>query len=232
MTSHHRRAGRVVVLALLISVATQIVYMIALGGPSPEEPGAAVTHADRARYFTERWPEIAAVWTVELAAFTTLAVAALVALSRSTATPTAWAALAVAGLFNVLQVGIGLSMFRPAVTAGDALEPLFTTVLGGAFFLYFLAKALVGLAGAGFGLRLIRQPDALARVVGGLAMLVGLIAAGINIAALPTARALTVPAGASGTAAALTTAMAVWLMARRSPHRAPPKALDTPSTAR
>ena len=205
-----QRAGRIVAGTLLLSVATQLIYMAWLGGPSASDPAVGTTHADRALYFDTRWPAIASVWTTELAIFLLMAVAALVALVRARGLWAMWAALAVAGLFNALQVGIGLATFRPAVTAGDALEPLFTAVLGAAFLFYFIAKALIGLAGVGAGLVLLRQASGLAKTLGVAAGLAGLAAAGANIAAIAVGRSLTFPAGATGTAAALTLGIALW----------------------
>ena len=219
------RAGTIVAGTLLLSVATQVLYMLWLGGPTASDPAVGTTNADRALYFDTRWPDIATVWTVELAAFLLMAVAALVALVRARGLWTVWAGLAVAGLFNALQVGIGLATFRTAVTAGDALEPLFTTVLGAAFLFYFVAKALIGLASVGAGLALLRAPGGLPKALGAAALLAGLAAAGTNIAACAIGRLLTVPAGATGTAAALTLGLALWWIVSRDGT----EALDRPT---
>ena len=214
MDTTTRRAAIFVAAALILSVVTQIVYMLALGGPSASDPSVGVTNADRAAYFTDRWAEIAMVWTIELALFTGLAAAAFVALARGNALPTTWAALALAGIFNVIQLGIGLTMFAPAATAGEALSPLLTTVLGGAFFFYFLAKVLIGLAGIGFGLALLGQGSTAVKAVGLLSIVVGIGAAAINILAIPQGLSMVFMAGAAGTVAALTTGVAIWLAAR------------------
>lgn len=224
-----RRAGLIVSGTLIASVVTQAIYMLTLGGPTASDPAVGTTNADRALYFTQQWPTIATVWTVELSAFLLMAVAALVALNRGAALRPTWAALAVAGVFNALQVGIGLSMFRPAVTAGDALESLFTTVLGGAFFFYFVAKALIGLASIGAGLVLLRARDGLSKAVGVSALLSGLAATVVNIAAVAIGRSLTFPAGATGTVAALTAGLALALIVTR---RLDQEALDSPAAAR
>lgn len=152
---------------------------------------------------------------MELAAFLLMSVAALVALNRGAALRPTWAALAVAGMFNALQVGIGLSMFKPAVTASDALEPLFTTVLSGAFFFYFVAKALIGLASVGVGLVLLRTPGGTAKAFGAMAVLAGFAATVVNIAAVAIGRSLTFPAGATGTTAALMGGLALAMVVAR-----------------
>lgn len=214
MDSNTSRAGTLIALAFLISIVTQIVYMATLGGPQASDPDVGVTNADVVSYFTDRWPEIATVWTIELAAFTAIAAAALVAMVRGAASPAAWAALLLSGIFNAIQVSIGLSMFQPAATAGEALAPLLSTVVAGAFVFYFLAKVLIGLAGIGFGLVLFSGGSGLAKAVGGLSVLAGIVAAAINIVAIPQGMALVFMAGAAGTAAALTTGIAAWMVTR------------------
>lgn len=214
MDSTTRRAGTLIALALIISIITQIVYMATLGGPQPADPEVGVTHADVVSYFTDRWAEIGTIWMTEVAAFAIVAVAALMALVRGAAAPTAWAALMFAGVFNLIQLGIGLSMFKPAALAGEALDPIFSTIVAGVFFFYFLAKALIGLAGIGLGLALWGRDGSTNKMIGAASLSVGLVAAAINIVALPQGMAMVFMAGASGTAAALTTGLAAWSVTR------------------
>lgn len=209
-----RRAGNWIAGALILSVVTQIIYMATLGGPSASDPAIGVTQDDRVRYFTERWPEIAAVWMTELAAALAMSTAALIVLVQRVPAPGAWAALLLAGLANTVQIAMGLAMFRPAATAGAELEPVLTLVIQGAFFFYFLAKVLIGLAGIGLGLALWGRATGMAKVIALAAIAVGAVAAAVNILALPQAMALVFPAGATGTAAALTTGLAALFVAR------------------
>jgi len=211
-----KRAGTIIAIALILSIATQIFYMATLGGPQPSDPAAGVTHADVIAYFTDRWNEIATVWMIELAAFALIAIGALVAMTRGAAAPWAWGALSLAGLFNLVQLAFGLAMFRPASTADEALAPIATTFVGGAFFFYFLAKALIGLAGIGFGLALWRGASPMTKIVAILSVVVGAAAAAANIATLPQGTALIFPAGATGTAAALFTGLAAMLVTRQA----------------
>lgn len=103
-----------------------------------------------------------------------------------------------------------LDITRPAIgEAGDAVSVVLQTVLGVSFLLYFLAKAPIGLAGIGLGLKLWMRGSGTARLVGGATVLVGLVA--VNGFALPQGMAYVFPAGATGTAAALTTAAVLWL---------------------
>ncbi|RED15894.1 hypothetical protein [Parasphingopyxis lamellibrachiae] len=216
MNSTIRQAGTLIAAALIISIITQIFYMVTLGGPQPSDPAVGITNADVVAYFTDRWSEVATVWTIELAAFAVIAVAALTALTRGAAAPVAWAALFLAATFNILQVGIGLSMFRPAALAGEALAPVFLTVVAGAFLFYFFAKALIALAGIGLGIVLLSSASTAAKVAGILSIAVGLIAAALNIYAIPQGMGFVFPAGAAGTAAALTTGIAAWMATRRT----------------
>jgi len=216
MDTTTRRAGTLIAAALIISVATQIFYMMTLGGPQPSDPAAGVTNADIVAYFTDRWAEVATVWMIELAAFAVVAVAGLMALVRGTAAPTAWAAVMLAGIFNVIQISIGLSMFKPAALAGEALAPVFLTIVAGAFLFYFLAKVLIGLAGIGLGLVLFSSASMPAKAIGVLSILVGLAAAALNIFAIPQGLTLVFEAGAAGTLAALTTGIAAWMVTRQS----------------
>lgn len=215
MDIEKNRAGTLIGAALIVSVISQIYYMTRLGGPQASDPAAGVTHADVVHYFTVRWPEVASVWTVEVAAFSILAVAALVALVRGAPSPAAWAALSLAGLLSLIQLGFGLTMFPAAATAGEEFAPVLDVIVGGAFFFYFLAKALIGLAGIGLGLVLWRAGSGAAKAVGALSVLVGLAAAAANIATLPQGMALILPAGATGTLAALFTGLAAWMVAGR-----------------
>ncbi len=105
-----------------------------------------------------------------------------------------------------------LDMTWPAIgEAGDAGGVVLQTVLRVSFLLYFRAKAPIGLAGIGLGLKLWMRGSGTARLVGGAAVLVGLVAAAVNGFALPQGMAYVFPAGATGTAAALTTAAVLWL---------------------
>ncbi|WP_164116224.1 hypothetical protein [Sphingorhabdus sp. Alg239-R122] len=209
MSSTLKNAGLLTGGALIVSVVTQIVYMMTLGGA--DEP----THAGYTAYFAERGAEIGTVWMIELAAFTLVTVAALTALARQCAMPAAWAALALSGVFNAIQVAMGLSFFPAIISAGEEFFPLFRVVVAGAFFFYFLAKVLIGLAAAGFGMSLLRSAGIAAKTVGGLALLSGVAATIVNIIALPQGTGLVFPAGATGTAAAFIGGIAILMAVRQ-----------------
>ncbi len=109
-----------------------------------------------------------------------------------------WVTLAIAGILNVLQVAVGLSMFGPA---SEGEPQLIATVLAGAFFLYFLAKLLLAGTGIAFGLIALRDNTALTKALGGLTMIAGPAAAALNLLAMIDSKAWMFAAGASGTAA-------------------------------
>lgn len=212
-----RRIGQWVFAALIATIVTQIVYMALLGGPTAADPAIGVTQADRMRYFDERWGEIAAVWLTELVAFIILFMAASAALAQRAPAPFGWSALALSAIANIIQIAIGLAMFRPATAAGAELEALSTLVVEAAFFFYFLAKLLIGVGGIAFGTMLFNRATGAARGIGGAAVAVGLAAAIVNLLALPQRLDWVFAAGAIGTVAALTTGLAALSLSRSSP---------------
>lgn len=196
--NHARNAATLVALTLVASVATQLLYFSLLSGVG----------------IVEGWPLRSAIWSIEVIAFALMAVAAFVGLVREPRYPVVFAALGMAGIVNLAQAAIGLGGFLPAGEAGDAGGVVLSAMLGIAFLLYFLAKALIGMAGIGLGLALWQRGAGAARLVGAAAILVGIGATAVNGYALPTGMAHVFPAGATGTAAALTTALALWLAVR------------------
>lgn len=127
----------------------------------------------------------------------------------------AYVAIALGGLLNVLQTGMGLTMFGPLGDAGEALGPAQQAVVAGAFYYYFAGKVLFGLAAVLLGLAVVRVPgvSSLSRIAGGLACLAGLVALVANGLALGVGMTLTFAAGASGTIATLLMALLIALSA-------------------
>mgnify|MGYP003678207646 CR=1 FL=1 len=113
---------------LLLTVATQLLYLTTLSGVG----------------IVDGWPLRSTIWTTELLLFTGITIASLVGLARSSDMQWGWAALLVSGLTNMIQSGIGLSMFLPAAKAGAEFSPLMGTLLAGSFLFYNLAKAVLG----------------------------------------------------------------------------------------
>ncbi|MEH6662237.1 MAG: hypothetical protein V7679_11375 [Parasphingorhabdus sp.] len=183
---------------LLLTVATQVLYIMTLKGVG----------------IVDGWPLRSTIWTTELLLFAGITIAALVGLVRSATMQWGWAALVAAGLVNILQSGIGLSMFLPAAKAGPEFAPLMGTLLAGSFLFYNLAKAIIGLAALLFGLSLFRNAKTKVRVIGLISMIAGAIAIVLNVAAVRMGLGSVPFSGASGAIATLLAACTIWLSAR------------------
>ena len=192
MADTHRAPIRLLGIALLVTVASQLFYITIVSGAGPETLLRPIT------------------WFTELFAFLSVALAAFTLAIRRPDQAALWVALAVAGIFNVLQVAIGLSMFGPA---SEGEPQLIATVLAGAFFLYFLAKVLLAGTGIVLGMTAVRDSTTLTKALGGLAVVAGLAAASLNFLAMIDSETWMFAAGASGTTATALLA-AVLLLAR------------------
>lgn len=184
-----RGAARVAAIALLGTVATQLFY-IAVVSPTDDALLRKIT------------------WTSEMALYSLVTVIALVLVARARS-PLVWAAVTLAGLVNVIQVGIGLAEFGPAQEAND--PKVFASVLGGAFFLYFHGKAMIGMATVGAGMGLARHNQGWRRAFGWLAAAAGLAAAALNLLGMADGMGIVFEAGAAGTAATALFAVVVLL---------------------
>ena len=165
---------------LVVTVATQIFYVTVVSG-SENETLRPLT------------------WFTELFAFAGIAIIAHTLAARRPGQGLAWSTIAFAGVLNTFQVGIGLSMFGPAMEAGDTTPQLFAAVLAGAFFFYFLAKLLLGVAAIVLGLPALRSAGMFGKAAGGVALLAGVAAIGLSLLAMIDAKTWTFSAGAAGT---------------------------------
>lgn len=183
MTAYSERSfARAIAIALLATVATQIFYISVVSGSDS---------ADTLRPI---------VWMTELVAFSIIAASAIVLAGRSHFGAFAFAAIALGGITNVIQVGMGLAEFGPAREAGD--EAVFGTVLAGAFFLYFHGKAMFGAAAILLGAAAASSGAGATRIIGALAALAGLAAVALNLVAMGSGMDIMFAAGGAGTAAA------------------------------
>ncbi len=198
MPQTNRRVAILVSIMLLLTVATQVLYIMTLKGIG----------------IVDGWPLRSTIWTIELLLFTGITIASLVGLVRSPAMQWGWAALVAAGLINIVQSGIGLSMFLPAAKAGPEFAPLMGTLLAGSFLFYNLSKAIIGLAALLFGLSLFRNEKTKVRVIGLISMIAGVIAIVLNIAAVRLGLGSVPFSGASGAIATLFAGGTIWLSAR------------------
>ena len=190
---------RAVGAALLVTVASQLFYIGVVSGSENE----------MLRPLT---------WFTELFAFLIVAILSFALAGRRTENAALWSAIGVSGVLNLLQVGMGLSMFRPAMEASETLPQLFAAILAGAFFLYFLAKLVLGIVAAAIGIGLLRRDGGLVKAGGSFSLLAGLAAFGLNLMAMVDAKAWTFPAGGAGTLATALVGIGLVLAARRSGH--------------
>ncbi|MEE2794364.1 MAG: hypothetical protein VX512_05955 [Pseudomonadota bacterium] len=204
MTTPPHRSLQAVSILLFSVVATQIIYFLL------SEMGAEINRM--------------IIWTVEAVAFLGISVFALVDRFAERRFSVALAAIAVGGMLNAIQVGMGLAMFPPLSEAGETMAPAFQSVLAGAFFLYFAGKFLFGAAAFQIGVHFFRDSGAL-KVLGALTALMGLVAMGINLFAMAQGMPLVFPAGLSGTISTLLLAVVVAIMAKRGEGLTDPRSL-------
>jgi hypothetical protein len=139
------------------------------------------------------------------------------ALAQSDRQHLAWAAITAAAVLNVVQVGVGLTMFGPffeASGAVDGLAPAARAVVAFSFMVYNAAKVLLALALLVFGLA---RLNAGSRLLGGASAVVGLVALLSNAASMAVGRDVfgDLPlAGSSGVVA--TVLLAVCLLTLRT----------------
>ena len=193
-----RSIGTAVALMLLLTVASQLLYVSLLSGVG----------------LVAGWPLRSVIWTVELLLFSAITVASIVALVRSSELDWGWSALTVAGLINMIQSGFGLSMFMPATEAGPEFAPLMGTVLAGSFLFYFLAKAIIGVAAISFGMSLFRGDNISGRAVGLATVVAGAMGIILNVGAVHLGLGSVPMAGASGAIATFFAAAAILLNVR------------------
>ncbi len=149
-------ASKIISILLVLTVITQAIYTaLFIGAP------------DLSRNF---------IWGLEGLFFALLAVFAGYALMVSKSYALGFAAIAVSAVLNLIQVGVGFTLFEPFQQAGEA-SPEFGPVAFGivslAFFIYNAAKVVLGLAVVVFGMAKINDGG---RTLGRIAVVVGAFA--------------------------------------------------------
>ena len=130
-----KRTAQVVAVLLLLAAATQAAYT--------------------ALYIAQMDVPRQLMWGTEGILFTILAAFAGSALVQARRAHLGWAAIAFAAVLNVVQVGVGLTMFAPFGEAADAVEgmaPAAGAVVAYSFMVYNAAKVLLALAAIDFGI--------------------------------------------------------------------------------
>ncbi len=181
-------AAQLIAAALVVTAITQLVYVILGGGGN--------SHI--------AYP----IWRIETLSALVVALFSFVILKRNALVG---GCLAVAGIFNVIQTGMGLTMFYQLGYGGETPpNDVFFPVLRMSFFLYFAAKAALGVAAITLGMELWQTPDGgVWRNAGLLVALAGFAALLLNGAAMMLGLGVVPSAGAAGTVAALFTALAL-----------------------
>jgi hypothetical protein len=144
------------------------------------------------------------LWGGEAFLFVMLAVFAGAALGQAKSLHLGWSSILGAAILNVVQVGVGLTLFGPFSEVAKALPE--TALAAGAivafsFMVYNAAKMLLALAAIGFGLARSRMG---AKALGGLTAAIGAIAFVANALSMTLGRGFSgeLPiAGASGVVA-------------------------------
>ncbi len=182
-----RKAAQIVAIALLVTVITQIAYLVLEAGGQ--------SHI--------AYP----IWRTEAVLALVVAVLGFALFSRDAIVG---GCLVAGGTFNLFQTGMGLTMFYQLGYGGEgAPEPAFFAVLGFSFFLYFAAKAALGIAALVLGVDLWRGRAGLWRWLGLLAALAGVAGLALNLWAMAMGMAAVFIAGAAGTVATFLLALAL-----------------------
>ncbi len=151
-----KRTAQITAALLLIAAVTQAVYT-----------ALYVAEADVPRQL---------LWGSESVLFVLMAAFAGSAMVQTNKLHLGWAAIAMASVLNVIQVGIGLTQFGPFFEAAgnvEGLEPAAMSVVAYSFMVYNGAKALLALAAIVFGMAALKAGS---KALGGVTALVGAVA--------------------------------------------------------
>ncbi|KWV91948.1 thiamine biosynthesis protein ThiC [Erythrobacter sp. YT30] len=150
---------------------------------------AAITQATyTALYISEADVPRQLLWGAEGVLFTLMAAFAGAAMLETKRFYLAWSSIAFAAVLNVVQVGVGLTMFGPFFEAAgevEALAPAAGAVVAFSFMVYNAAKVLLALALITLGLAKLGEGS---KLLGGLSAIVGAIAAVSNALSLAMGR--------------------------------------------
>ena len=128
------------------------------------------------------------LWSLEAVLFTVLAAFAGSALVQSKRYTLGFAAITMSAVVNIVQVGVGLTMFGPfreAATANPDFAPAAGAVVAFSFMVYNSAKVLLALAAIVFGMG---KMNAGSKALGGLTALVGTVALVANALSMALGR--------------------------------------------
>ncbi len=147
------------------------------------------------------------LWGLEGLIFAILAAFAGSALVQAKRYTLGFSAIAFSAALNVVQVGVGLTMFGPfreVANEVEAFAPAAGAVVAFSFMVYNAAKVLLGLAAVVFGMA---KMNAGGKALGGITVLVGVIAMVTNAIVMAFGRIEAVPSGAAGVIATILLAL-------------------------
>lgn len=164
MTTTFKSNATIVGALLLIAAITQAIYT--------------------GMYIAGMTPPRQLLWGGEGVLFTLLAAFAGAAMVQARQVHLGWAAIAASAVLNVVQVGVGLTLFGPfreVAEASPEMAPLAGGIVAYSFMVYNAAKVLLALALIAFGLTR-------GKALGGISALVGVIALVSNALSLALGR--------------------------------------------
>ncbi len=145
------------------------------------------------------------LWGLEGFLFTILIAFAGAAMVQAKNYQVGWSAIAFSAVLNVVQVSIGITMFGPfreAASQLEALEPLAGAVVALSFMIYYAAKLLLGFAALIFGIAKMSNGS---KTLGGLTVLVGVVAMLANAILIMFGRDAFLPSAVAGGTGVLAT---------------------------
>ena len=179
---------------------------------------AAITQSVyTALYIFEMSPPRQLLWGLESALFVLLAAVAGSALTRAEQLTLGFSAVACSALLNIVQVGVGLTLFGPfgdAASQMNELAPTAGAVVAFSFMIYNAAKVLLGLASLVFGMAIVKSG---AVAIGYVTAVLGVVAVITNTASMALGRDVfgQLPlAGASGVLTTIFLAICLLVYAR------------------
>jgi len=188
-----KRSAQFTALLLLAAAITQAVYT-----------ALYISAPDVSRLF---------LWGIESFLFLMLAAFAGSAMVQTQKLHVGWAAIAMSAVLNIVQVGVGLTMFGPffeAVGNVEGLQPAAMSVVAYSFMVYNAAKVLIALAAIVFGMAALNNGS---KALGGVTVLVGVVAMVANTLSMALGRDFSgeLPiAGASGVLVTVLLAIALF----------------------
>ncbi|MEM7690544.1 MAG: thiamine biosynthesis protein ThiC [Pseudomonadota bacterium] len=193
MNTTFKRNAAYTAIILLVAAVTQAVYT-----------GLYIAKADVPRQL---------LWGAEGFLFVMLGAFAGAALAQAKSAHLGWSAIFGAAILNVVQVGVGLTMFGPFREVAEAVPeaaPAAAAIVAFSFMVYNAAKVLLALAAIVFGMS---KMNAGSKALGGLTALIGAIAFVANALSMALGRGFSgdLPvAGASGVLATVLLAVCLF----------------------